>query len=34
MALNARLREVLEAQRETINALPAALLRQAFGGEL
>lgn len=34
MAHIARLRQALEAQRETINALPAALLRQAFGGEL
>ncbi len=34
MAEIARLRQTLEAQRDAINALPAALLRQAFNGEL
>jgi type I restriction enzyme S subunit len=34
MAEIARLREALEAQRDAVNALPAALLRQAFNGEL
>jgi restriction endonuclease S subunit len=34
MAGIAQLRQILDAQRDAINAVPAAPLRQAFNGEM